>query len=417
MRRALYRGVAAFLAVLVVGSGLLMALRALAEGDEGIPRPSGGTGGSPDGDPGGTGASEPLTPRAYLAWVPGGMPDSFAGSLRRAPEVGRITVARADNVWMRRTFDARGKVVDRPPSGYMIPIDATAVDLRSFAPFLPRSVRAGVQQLDELEGILSTTSAELRGVGEGGELEFRDGVSVRISGVLPDALMGGYELLVDPPTGRRIGIREQRYAIFLPPNDREPSERALERAFRNLIPSGSLYEVVEVRAPGTTRFLRMSDALLPPLLLKHRFGEFAARPDAADPGFLDVDPGWVTQNIVDVSVPLLGTITCHRKFVPLVRAAMREVVNEGLEELIQGYAGCYAARHTLGEPSASLSHHSWGIAIDINAEANPFGAEPRQDRRLVRIMERWGMIWGGRFIVPDGHHFEYIEPPRRSNEG
>ena len=412
MRRALYRGVAAFLAVFVVGGGLVAGLRALA--GAGDPSPSPPAGSSP-GERRGEGPSrDATTPRAFLAWVPGGMPPGFAESLRAAPEVGRITVADADNVWMRRSFDQEGNVVDRPPAGYQIPIDATAVDPAGFASFLPASARPGVQRLDELEGILSQTSSRLRGIGDGGELEFSDGVSVRITGVLPDVLMGGYELLVGRSTGRRIGITHQRYAIFQPAEGAVPREPQLEHAFRILIPPGSDYRVAEVRAPGTTPFLRMSDALLPPLLLKDRFGEFAARPDASDPGFLDIDPGWVNRHIVQAAVPLLGRITCHRKFVPLVRGAMRQLVSEGLDELIQGYAGCFAARHTLGVPGASLSHHSWGIAVDINAEDNPFGAEPTQDIRLVRVMEHWGMIWGGRFIVPDGHHFEFIAQPEQA---
>jgi hypothetical protein len=414
MRRALYRGVAAFLAVFVVGGGLVAGLRALAGAGDQSPSPPAGTGSSPGESRGESPSRDATTPRAFLAWVPGGMPPGFAESLRAAPEVGRITVADADNVWMRRSFDQEGKVVDRPPAGYQIPIDATAVDPEGFASFLPASARPGVQRLDELEGILSQTSSSLRGIGEGGELEFSDGVSVRITGVLPDVLMGGYELLVGRSTGRRIGITHQRYAIFQPAEGGAPGEPQLERVFRILIPPGSDYRVVEVRAPGTTRFLRMSDALLPPLLLKDRFGEFAARPEASDPGFLDIDPGWVNRHIVQTAVPLLGRITCHRKFVPLVRGAMRQLESEGLDELIQGYAGCFAARHTLGVPGASLSHHSWGIAIDINAEDNPFGAEPTQDMRLVRVMEHWGMIWGGRFIVPDGHHFEFIAQPEQA---
>jgi hypothetical protein len=30
------------------------------------------------------------------------------------------------------------------------------------------------------------------------------------------------------------------------------------------------------------------------------------------------------------------------------------------------------------------------------------------DPRLIEIMERWGLAWGGRWIVPDGMHFEYL---------
>jgi len=26
-------------------------------------------------------------------------------------------------------------------------------------------------------------------------------------------------------------------------------------------------------------------------------------------------------------------------------------------------------------------------------------------------MERWGFTWGGRWLVPDPAHFEYLRPP------
>jgi hypothetical protein len=58
-----------------------------------------------------------------------------------------------------------------------------------------------------------------------------------------------------------------------------------------------------------------------------------------------------------------------------------------------------------------LSHHAWGIALDCNFAGNAYGEPPDQDPRLVRTMERWGFIWGGSFIVPDGNHFEYRRAP------
>jgi D-alanyl-D-alanine carboxypeptidase len=38
----------------------------------------------------------------------------------------------------------------------------------------------------------------------------------------------------------------------------------------------------------------------------------------------------------------------------------------------------------------------------------PQGLSSRQDRRLVSIFERWGFTWGGRWLVPDGMHFELL---------
>jgi hypothetical protein len=42
---------------------------------------------------------------------------------------------------------------------------------------------------------------------------------------------------------------------------------------------------------------------------------------------------------------------------------------------------------------------------------NAFGTKADQDARLVDTMERWGFTWGGRWIVPDGMHFEWNRWP------
>jgi hypothetical protein len=60
-------------------------------------------------------------------------------------------------------------------------------------------------------------------------------------------------------------------------------------------------------------------------------------------------------------------------------------------------------------PTASISHHSWGAAVDINSLSNPYGAQPHQPPSLLSVMEANGFTWGGRWTVPDGMHFEYVE--------
>jgi hypothetical protein len=110
-------------------------------------------------------------------------------------------------------------------------------------------------------------------------------------------------------------------------------------------------------------------------------------------------------------VPLLGSVTCNVALFPQLEGAMHELIDKGLLDSITSFWGCYSARQVNRVPTAGLSHHSWGIAVDINVPSNPFGAEPDQDPRLVRVMEHWGFIWGGDFVVPDGMHFEYRRPP------
>ena len=39
------------------------------------------------------------------------------------------------------------------------------------------------------------------------------------------------------------------------------------------------------------------------------------------------------------------------------------------------------------------------------------GAPPRQPKVLVRVMTRHGFTWGGRWGVPDGMHFEFVDVP------
>ena len=110
-------------------------------------------------------------------------------------------------------------------------------------------------------------------------------------------------------------------------------------------------------------------------------------------------------------IPVLGVVTCHRSVMPQIRGAVRELVSRGLGPLVETYDGCFAPRFIGRDPSAMLSHHSWGIALDLNIAGNYYGVPPDQDPRLVALMERWGFTWGGRFIVPDGNHFEYHRAP------
>jgi hypothetical protein len=230
--------------------------------------------------------------------------------------------------------------------------------------------------------------------------------------VLPDELVGAAELLVSRSTGSRIGVDAERYLLLQPSTARLPSSAKLARRFASLLPAslGPVYGKVQVRAPGETPYFRQGDAVLPPVLLKSLFGEFAARPVPGDPGFLEVDPAWVHSHIVTTTVPVLGRVTCNRAIIPQLRGAMQELQADGLSRLIHSYEGCYVPRFVNRIPTASISHHTWGVAFDCNAGTNAFGTPPHQSRRLVSILRRWGFTWGGDFIVPDGNHFEYKRP-------
>jgi hypothetical protein len=233
-----------------------------------------------------------------------------------------------------------------------------------------------------------------------------------VAAVLPDVALGGAELMVSSATGRAIGVGTDRYLLLRPADGRSMRSGTLATLLRSLLPPelGALGRV-QVRTAAETPFLRPGDAVLSPVQLKAAFGEFAARPEPGRPGYADLDPHWTDEHLVTTRVPLLGSVTCHRSVIDALRGAMRELRRRALGSLIDTFDGCFAPRFVNRDPSAMLSHHSWGVAVDLNIAGNYYGVPPDQDPRLVRVMERWGFAWGGRYIVPDGNHFEYHRPP------
>jgi hypothetical protein len=390
--------VAAALAGFVGGAVLTMSIQSPG-------RPVAGTGpGAPA--PPAAPATIPEPPVTFLAWTPGGLPPSFGERAGSLPSIRRVVVVASDNTWMTRSVAADGRVLDEPRRGFAVPLEVAAVDPVDYTRFLPPADRGVLVELERGRGVLGESSAELRRIGPGGVLRV-GGVDVEIAAVLPDELVGAHELLVSRKLGARLGVATDRYALLQP--KAEPRKRPLVRQIRSILPPGTL---LQVRLPGETPYFRHGDAVLPPVRIKLLFGEFAARPAPGRPGWLDLDPAWEGQHIATRRVPLLGRVTCNVALFPQIRGAIRELIAEGLAGTIDTFSGCFARRYINRDPGAGISHHSWGIALDINVPRNPFGAPPNQDPRMVEIFERWGFIWGGRFVRPDGMHFEYRRPPQ-----
>ena len=405
-RRALIAGIAAFLGVFVSGSVLIALIRHADEADA-PSSPSASTSAtptSPQPEPG------PVVD-AYLAWVPAGLPPGYGATIAHLPSVGKIAVVASDTVWMTSSSDADGNLVDEPPAPYMIPIDAIAIDPEPYARFLPPETRAIVANLLDGQAILGQTSAKLRHLGPGSVMRFEGGSSVSVVGVLPDELVGAAELVVNRATGGTIGVTQNRYLLFQPSAGLQPSSQQLEKRFRAVLPPGLIYPVVQVRAPGETTYLRADDTTLPPALVKRRFGEWAGRPQSATD--IEVDPTWVQDHIVTVTIPVLGRVACNERLLPQLRGAMKDLVAQGLESTIHSFDGCFVGRFDPSSLSGSISLSAWGAAIDVNADTNRTGSPPVQDPGLVGVMEAWGFAWGGDLIIPNGMHFDFLSKPVR----
>jgi len=360
--------------------------------------------------PEGGGTPRYTSPQNYLAWVPGGFDDpGIDDKVEDLQGLREVVVVGGDTLWLRRTEDADGGVVDEPPGPYAFPIDAFSVHPREYAPFVSKSVRGDlVSALRAGEAVLGRHSAKLRRLGPGGTLTFRTG-SVVVGAVVPDDAVGWAEVLVNLEVGHRLGIRHDRYLLAHARGELSRTEWK-----RMLLPYVG-EDPLRVDVPGGTRYVRVASGVNPPIVVKEVFGEFAATPQA-DPAYLTIQPSWVAKNIVTTTVPLLGTVTCHRRLIPMVRGALQEIIDAGLASEIKVYSGCWASRTVARSSTAPPSTHAYGAAIDINAPQSPYGAKPNMNPEVVRIFERWGFNWGGDFLIPDGHHFEFWRIPSQLRE-
>jgi hypothetical protein len=134
------------------------------------------------------------------------------------------------------------------------------------------------------------------------------------------------------------------------------------------------------------------------------FGAFSYR--WFEDGTIQPDARWVAANIVRTSVPVLGTVTCHRLIVPQLRAALREIEANGLAKAVRTFDGCYVPRFIERNPDGAVSLHTWGIAFDLNATTNMPGKAGDIDMAVVNVMKKWGFRWGGDWSSPDPMHFE-----------
>jgi D-alanyl-D-alanine carboxypeptidase len=398
--------VAAAIVGAIVGAVLVLAV-------DGFSRtPAAGPGGTPAPAPTPFGERVPLStsvpkhvavsgrPRGILlAWAPGGLPAGIERLVEAVPDVKNATLVRAGLDWITRTRAEDGTTIDSPATGMAIPFEVAVVAPREYARFVPPSERAAITGLQKNEVLLGETEAELRRGGTGIRIKLV-GRTARVVGTVSDVATNGYEAIMRPPLPPTWAQADE----FLLVRNAGARRERIEEVIRSHLAPG---QRLQVRLNDEQPFLRYGDAVHPQMIIKDEFGEFAAAPQPD--GHIVIDSKWVKANIRTASVPILGSVTCHRALFPQLRRAMRSVKSEGLAHLIDpnSFGGCFGPRFVSSNPDGRLSHHAWGIAFDINVSQNPFGAEPNMPRRIVEIIEGQGFTWGGRWIIPDGMHFEW----------
>ncbi|MEN6462912.1 MAG: peptidoglycan-binding protein [Syntrophomonas sp.] len=151
------------------------------------------------------------------------------------------------------------------------------------------------------------------------------------------------------------------------------------------------------------------------------FGQFRYRELSG--GRIEVDPNWIAENIVTITLPGLNQqVQVNKAAKDNFIQAFTYIKNGtaiingkqvSLLSLIKSMDGTFVTRHVNWNPANGLSNHSWGTAIDINADnhfryVNPV-TEPNDPNVILweKAFQPAGFSWGNRYS--DSMHFELIK--------
>jgi len=97
-------------------------------------------------------------------------------------------------------------------------------------------------------------------------------------------------------------------------------------------------------------------------------------------------------------------IYCNKDMVVPLSHAFNNLIQRGCVNELKTWDGCFNIRKKRGGKTMSL--HSWGVAVDMNAFANCFGCKPKLSAKFVKCFTDAGFDWGGTWTKPDGMHFQ-----------
>lgn len=119
------------------------------------------------------------------------------------------------------------------------------------------------------------------------------------------------------------------------------------------------------------------------------------------------DNKWLT--LFDVPTELeIGVIPkriyCNKDLISPISFAFRNLINRDFVKELKTWDGCFNIRKKRGSKSMSL--HSWGIAVDLNAFENGLNQMPKLSPGFVKCFTDAGFDWGGYWQRKDGMHFQ-----------
>ncbi len=282
------------------------------------------------------------------------------------------------------------RVADRP-------VAAVGVDPSTFRAFTAQGTAESDpvwQSVGRGEAVVSHEAATSAGLRLGAAVPVAgDGGSAQVRlGALATTGLPRADLVVDEARGRALGLPQDNALLLTAPDGTDPVVFADE--VREVAGSATV-DLLQVPAPVAR--LTGGEAA-------EDLGAFSYR--YFSDGTIEPDARWVRDNIRTEQVPVMGRVTCHRLMLPQLRGALQEVQDAGLAGTLKTYSGCYVPRFIERDPTGSISLHTWGIAIDMDAATNYRGIRGTMDSRVVEIFKRWGFAWGGDWAYTDPMHFE-----------
>ena len=95
---------------------------------------------------------------------------------------------------------------------------------------------------------------------------------------------------------------------------------------------------------------------------------------------------------------------CNKDIIAPLSQAFKNLIDTGNVAELKTFDGCFNIRKKRGLSSMSL--HSWGIAIDVNAAWNQLNMVPTLSAGFVKCFTDAGFEWGGTWERKDGMHFQ-----------
>jgi len=97
-------------------------------------------------------------------------------------------------------------------------------------------------------------------------------------------------------------------------------------------------------------------------------------------------------------------IYCNKDMVAPLSKAFKALIDTGKVNELKTWDGCFNIRKKRG--LSSMSMHSWGLAVDVNAFENGLNQTPKLSAGFVKCFTDNGFEWGGEWKRKDGMHFE-----------